>query len=1350
MGPKKIEDISPPPSGNMQSNLQLTTTMAPPIVHRVVNEERLPPPHQGNRRLSRHNSLGGHAVDQKHQQTTTVDFIGPSKAVKHLFSLPYTQDRNVSVALHNMGNGTILLDSAEDFGKQQHLHTGNNNDNNIPTPDNRRTSRAPGSGRRRQRPRSWSIEQDSVQEEPISEEEELRLEKLRKEEERSLLTSLSLLLEEEKQQQQQQQNLLQNQNDATLIANDSALIIPSNAIIVKEEENETFQATTPNNGGDPDDILSANLKPPQHYLSHVVEAPAEPRQYVNWQFQDMNLMVASDAVICKQNIRQTNSESDATTSDGESIAVRVVDASELRSQMEENERNNRDGVMMSHGEEKVLAAPSSYAEALLLPPSETQTENNDDIQEDQESKLSTCIIPASNIGPDLTEMGFSVSSAPPIDDTSETTMDLNSSSREEFTSAKTSPVCTVLDTYLDNLMANVPQLALLLQEQGFIQNIKFLRTDDIPSLMIHPSTLGVETAQPTTTTNQQTFSPELIEMNAAMLLRFLKTNCTRENSTYLLHRTAGDTNIQLFDISSISQMRQRKWVWWLALCSYRFACRLEQLQNKVLSPHDKVTRREYRERQRSLLNNTLNLLEDLADLDGGHHETIAAAVCEHLADTFLWSDEAEGDVGPRDSSKPAPWASSSQPYRKVTPDCLNKAHDHLMNGIKKLTPPLTKARAKNSPIEIEALSTQLYGIHHKLINVCLKLADIHLQNYFSSNLLQSLRMAARMLRDATTLVEPRDIFDFSKDATDNSRLYGRSILLQYAWLWEFCGHFARSYAADPLWRERGHISGNDLLSLFKEVDSACNNITKLCFRASKWRPKTSVSVASHGQVSLQSLSGIVVLPEDFEEIEASVLQKEGCHEAISTSKSILNEQTQIKRDNRLVLVAASVCYSHAVESYLFLAEYNSDVAKDGQASIDLGTMNKISTKPDEPVAPLLRQRLGDASNEIGKILLAESRTVLLNESARDRGRNMSHVSAIMLASAQFWFSQGLDQFTAGKDLRNIALLRCNLCQCCKIRANTNVILPGSSKDHDKKSNAETFLQKAVDHLVSAHEAMGERDADSLTWDMVSEELAATLLVLGVRRRQSSLAGSGSSHPLFLPGLRLTPGAEKEIVEPMERSCKIYESLGTAHARHQAAAAHYQLAMYFSKVWTCQRDEQKTRDKLAAAFKHFGLAHQYFFLNAKGNESTFIVLSLDFSNLYAAVSGEECLGKALGISLDTKEAFSSDAISAAFERLKPSDLRDWFNNMSTLSENVESRIMKLLLSLTKLEKDNNSKLKKDSPHSEKYKGMYREVLTHKMKSKIEIDGSTHLKEQSEFPSSFAIHDLLKKLSELLKS
>jgi len=1202
------------------------------------------------------------------------------------------------------------------------------------------------------------------------------------------------------------------------------------------------------------DAISSVLPPPEHYAVDAGAIPPhEPRQYLDWKFHEMNLVVASDAVICRPQGGAESNEGDAadsrSTAASQALTVRVADVHELQSQMKLYQETKRLKAADNTGEKGADTASSnllppsndqkhfypSYARALL---SEGSSERTYQVGGDHEvdaamaSPLHTATVPPTPIDSAIGNAGY-ISSPPPSSDADmPESSPVTSLPPSGASTPSSSPVVTVLDAYLDNVMANVPQLALCLQDKGYIQSVKLLQTEDIPSTMMDATTYGFDdpldgTACGINSSGEPLFSPQMVDMNATMLLRFLKANCSRENTTYLLRRGAGETNIQLYDISSLSSQRQKKWTWWLAMMSYRFALRLSQMSRTFVPEDDRAMKRNFRTRERSLLQNALELLEELDDMDGGKHETISAAIHEHLAGTFLLSDATSDVAGaPRAStsadtghvaSQPLPTTSGLQPYENLSRDALSKAQDHLSSGIKKLQPVLeSKRRAEkdrlvsrqnrrkekirspprrsnvrieswysssssssdmdedeeSSPLpsspEIEALSVQLYGLLHKKVNVSLRLAEHHLRDYRSSCAMQELRATARIIADIVSLLRPLGHLMVSGDNEQTPSPFLQSIRYQYAWLWEYCGHFARSFASDKLWREKGHTSGEDIVSLLQEVQAAC---CQLALRNTNddgqdsplWIGSTSsdkdhaktvlITLKTQGLVSLRSPTPLVAAPS---EIDPSGERKDG-PSAVEVASSILRKQTLLKRERRFVLVAASVCYGRAAAAYLALQSAgagsgnNGDIPPPPTVFVEEKTDDPLlhsSLSPDaasrdSSILLLLRQRLGDTCNEVGKALLTEAKAILETPFANAEG-NKDELKATgpFLLSAKFWFSESLRHFEASNDLRNIALLRCNLCQCCKIRANTSVALPKltdkSSDGSSVATHAEICLQQAADHLQRAHERLGDRDADAMTWDMVSTELAATLLVLGVRRRQTLLGRAAT--PVVMQALRLNPGSERRIIEPMEQSIQIYEALGNGH---QAAAANYQLALYYSKVWTCQRDETKTRAKLSAAFKCFGAAHQYFFSAMRGNEPTFVILSLDFAGLFSSVSGQkESAEKALRCCIDTCDAFSREAICAASQRhamhSKLPDDKEWFDKMCALGDAVEDKVLKLLQELVKMEK---------SDGGDTYKSMYRAALLAKMAGKkAEASAVTSKEAFASDPDSCSmpVYDLLKQL------
>lgn len=189
---------------------------------------------------------------------------------------------------------------------------------------------------------------------------------------------------------------------------------------------------------------------------------------------------------------------------------------------------------------------------------------------------------------------------------------------------------TCLDMYLDNVIDNIPELALCLHARGFVRRVHVVHTNEIPWL--NTSLLPSQHATETSSGGgfEPIFDPKLIEMNALAILRFLKESCT-EDGTYLLRRSSDGEFLHLYDLSNASLLQQQKFKYFIAMVSYRFAVRLGQFMQNATSQ----SKSHMRMRQRKLFDSCFQLLGQIKEMGGESHESIRAAVMEQLADTSL-------------------------------------------------------------------------------------------------------------------------------------------------------------------------------------------------------------------------------------------------------------------------------------------------------------------------------------------------------------------------------------------------------------------------------------------------------------------------------------------------------------------------------------------------------------------------------------------------------------------------------------------------------------------------------------------------------------------------------------------
>lgn len=79
-------------------------------------------------------------------------------------------------------------------------------------------------------------------------------------------------------------------------------------------------------------------------------------------------------------------------------------------------------------------------------------------------------------------------------------------------------VSAAIDYWLDNLICNVPEVAMCYHSNGNVQKYEFLKTENIPFL------------------RNSKFSPQVIKNVAQNMISFLKSNATKCGNTYWLFK----------------------------------------------------------------------------------------------------------------------------------------------------------------------------------------------------------------------------------------------------------------------------------------------------------------------------------------------------------------------------------------------------------------------------------------------------------------------------------------------------------------------------------------------------------------------------------------------------------------------------------------------------------------------------------------------------------------------------------------------------------------------------------------------------------------------------------------------
>jgi tetratricopeptide (TPR) repeat protein len=189
-----------------------------------------------------------------------------------------------------------------------------------------------------------------------------------------------------------------------------------------------------------------------------------------------------------------------------------------------------------------------------------------------------------------------------------------------------------LDLWMDNMLSDVPESVICWHEKGLLKGYLMMRTEDIPAM------------------SGYAFEPAKVKTDALSVLRWMQQTCTRESSTYVLHRNSNDGELKMFDLQTINQLggaaakssseQHIAASYSVGMMCYRTAgCLSHATREEIGQPTPELRAK----RVRALYKQALELL------DGDTYPEERARAHEKLADTFIAPNDLTSDADDTDS-----------------------------------------------------------------------------------------------------------------------------------------------------------------------------------------------------------------------------------------------------------------------------------------------------------------------------------------------------------------------------------------------------------------------------------------------------------------------------------------------------------------------------------------------------------------------------------------------------------------------------------------------------------------------------------------------------------------------------